>query len=193
MRRKIIWLLVALSALSVGVVFADLSSSHASDSVLSKNFFDHEDRFNQLVKMATEDSTALDVGISYVCLKNDHDWPPYIYLHEDKPWPEEELKFSKRRWNEYRSLFRDLSLNGGIGQKEDVPGVVFFKASSDSSEIDSAETAVTEKGYVYSSTEINGSLTGSLDGIQINRPAIFYKKLSRNWYLYYEWSVSKPE
>src|SRR6202008_408919 len=114
MRRKTIWLLVVLSAFSVGVaavVFPAFSSPHAPDSELSKNFFDHEDRFNQLVKMATEDS-ALYIRTSYVCLKNNHDWPPYVYLYEDEPWPktEAELKFSTRRWNEYRSLFRDLNV-----------------------------------------------------------------------------------
>src|SRR6266851_992757 len=172
MKHKIVWLLIALSALAIGVaaiVLARFSSHHPSDSVLSKNFFDNEDRFNQLVKMATEDSTAVTVSTSYVCLKNSDDWPPYIYLYEDKAWPrtEAELKFSKGRWDEYRSLFRDLNLKIGIDRNKDMPGALFFTASFDSSEIDDTETAITEKGFVYSPKDINDSLTGSLDGIGI--------------------------
>lgn len=73
-----------------------------------------------------------------------------------------------------------------------MPDAIFFTASFDSSRIDENETAITEKGYVYSRKEISTSLS-SLEGIETNRPAIFYLKLKRDWYLYYEWSVSKPE
>ena len=198
MWRKSIWLAIpflTLSAVVALLVLAKISSPHASDSQLSTNFHDHEAAFNQLVEMSRNDSAVITVGTSFVCLKNNEDWPPYIYLHDNEQWPlsETRLKFSRRRWDEYRTLLRNLNLNIGIEQKPDVPGAIFFTASSDYSEIDDSETAVTEKGYVYSSAEINSSLTGSLDGIQINRPAIFYRKLTRNWYLYYEWSVAKPE
>jgi len=65
----------------------------------------------------------------------------------------------------------------------------------DFSSLDGYEEAVTEKGYVYSAREIHGSLTGSLDGLKINRPAMFLKRLNDrdHWYLFYEWSVTKPE
>lgn len=198
MWRKSIWPAITVLTLFVVVavlVLARFSSPHASDSELSKMFYDHEAAFNQLVEMSRNDSAVVTVGTSFVCLKNNEDWPPYIYLYDNEQWPlsETTLKFSRRRWDEYRTLFRNLNLKLGIEQKPVVAGAIFFTASSDYSEIDDSETAVTEKGYVYSSAEINNSLTGSLDGIQINRPAIFYRKLTHNWYLYYEWSVAKPE
>jgi hypothetical protein len=75
-----------------------------------------------------------------------------------------------------------------------MPGGIFCTASIEFSVIiEGEETAVTQKGYVFTPSGINNSLTGTLDGIEINRPAIFYKKLNESWYLYYEWSVSKPE
>jgi len=38
-------------------------------------------------------------------------------------------------------------------------------------------------------------IAGSLDGVKINRPATFFKKLNDrdHWYLFYEWSFVKPE
>ena len=198
MKHKFLWLIVALLMFSIGVgtvALIKFSSPHASDSVLTKNFYDHEADFNMLVKMANEDSNASTIHPSFVCLKNIDDWPPSIYLYENEAWPrsESELGFTNRRWSGYRSLFKKLNLESGIDHKHDMPDAIFFTASINFSEIDEAETAVTEKGYVYSPKGIYNSLTSSLDGIEINRPAIFYKKLNGNWYLYYEWSVSKPE
>jgi hypothetical protein len=198
LKRKIIWLTVALLMFAIGVgtvALIKFSAPHASDSVLTRNFYDREVDFNLLVKMANEDSKVHIIGSSFVDLDNKDDWPPSIYLHENEAWPrsEAELGFTKQRWDEYRSLFKRLNLESGMHRKHDMPDAIFFTASIDFSEIDEAETAVTEKGYVYSSKGIYYSLTGSLDGIEINRPAIFFKKLNDNWYLYYEWSVSKPE
>jgi len=36
---------------------------------------------------------------------------------------------------------------------------------------------------------------GTVDGVKINRPATFFKKLNDrdHWYLFYEWSFVKPE
>src|SRR5215212_11399600 len=190
MKHKTIWRAAALVTFLIGLAafrLAELSSPLPSDSALSKTLLEHQETFNQLVKMMNEDSTVLSVGKSSVCLKNDNDWPQYIYLYEDKPWPytKSELKFSKRRWDEYQNLFRELNLKMGVERKEHIPGAIFFLASFDSSEIDQAEPVVIEKGYVYSSN--------SLDDLQIKYPLISFKRLNRNWYLYYEWFVSKPE
>jgi len=139
-RRRIFSFLIALLALSIGaaaIVLVEFPSSHPSDSVLSSNLFNHEASFNQLVKMATEDTATLAVGTSYVILKNTDGWPPYIYLYEDKPWPgtEAEVGFSKARWDAYRSLFTDLNLKMGLSRHEDMLDAIFFTASFDSSEI----------------------------------------------------------
>jgi hypothetical protein len=195
MKRLIIRLIVALLTFVIGVgTVALLKSSvpHPSDFILIKNLYDHEADFSTLVKMANEDSKARTIDTSFVGFGG----PSWIYLYEDKPWPrsESELGFTKRRWDEYRCLFKKLKLDYGMNRKHDMPGAIFFTASFDFSVIsEGEETAVMKKGYVYNPNGIYDSLTGSLDGIEINRPAIFYKKLNDRWYLYYEWSVSKPE
>ncbi|HEX8774518.1 MAG TPA: hypothetical protein VF735_13160 [Pyrinomonadaceae bacterium] len=199
MKRKIIWLIVALLMFIAGVATVRLRKSysppHATDSALTKNFSDHQADFNILVKMANEDSRVRIIESSFVGLDNKDGWPPSIYLHENEAWPrsEAELGFTKQQWDKYRSLFQKLNLESGMKRKHDMPDAIFFTASMDFSEMDEAEAAVTEKGYVYSPKGIYYSLTGTLDGIEINRPAIFFEKLNDNWYLYYEWSVSKPE
>ena len=87
-------------------------------------------------------------------------------------------------------MFRRLSLESGIRRKHGTPDAIYFTSSIDFSRIDESETAVTEKGYVYYRKRIDNSLAGSLDGIDIDRPRILYKKLNDNWYM---WSVSKAE
>lgn len=199
MRRRTICLVLALLILALGVgtaVLIGISSSHASDSVMIKGFIEHEDDFDLLLSRANDDSKASNIRSYFVCMENKGAWTPSIYLFENEVWPrsEAELGFSKRRWDEYRELFRKLNLDG-IDRKDDIPDAVFFTASMVFSPLDENETEVTEKGYVYSAKEIYGSLTGSLDGVKINRPAIFFKKLNDHdhWYLFYAWSVSKPE
>jgi len=200
MRLRSIFLIVVLLILAIGVgtvVLVGVSSSHASDSVMIKKFIRHKADFNLLVKMASEDSRASFIGSHFVGLENEGAWPPTIYMDEDKDWPrsESEMGFSRQRWDEYRKLFKRLNLQYGIDRKHEMPDAVFFTSSMDFSSLDGYEEAVTEKGYVYSAREIHGSLTGSLDGLKINRPAMFLKRLNErdHWYLFYEWSVSKPE
>jgi hypothetical protein len=199
MRRKFIWMIVAslMFAAGVGTVaLLGFSSPHASDAALIRNFYEHEVDFNRLVKMAHEDLNVQIINSSFVGLKNKADRPPSsIYLHDNEAWPrsEAELGFTKQRWDEYGSLFQSLKLGSGMSRKYGMTDAIFFTASLEVSEIDDAETAITEKGYVYGPQGINNSLTGPLDGMKLNRPAIFYRKLNDSWYLYYEWSVSKPE
>lgn len=195
MKRQIMRQIISLVAFVVGlgtVALLKPSVPHPSDSTLTQNFYDHEADFKMLVMMANEDSKTRTIDTTFVGF----DGPSWIYLYEDKPWPssESELGFTKQRWDEYRRLFSNLHLGSGLDRKHDMPGAIFFTSSIDCFEISKyEETAVTRKGYVYNPQLIHDSLTGSLDGIELNRPAIFYKKLNDNWYLYYEWSVSKPE
>jgi len=199
MRRRTICLIVVLLILASGlgtVVLIGVFSSHPSDLVMLKKFIENEADFNLLLSMANDDSKASIIHSHFVGMEIKGAWPPVIYLFENEVWPrsEAELGFSKRRWDEYRGLFKKLNLDG-IDRKDDVPDAVFFTASMVFSPLDENETEVTEKGYVYSAKGIYDSLTGSLDGIKINRPEIFFKKLNDHdhWYLFYAWSVSKPE
>jgi hypothetical protein len=200
MRHRTSYLIIVLLIIIVGggaVVLIEISSPHASDSALIKKFNEHEAAFNLLVKMAGDDPKASIIHMGFVGLENKGAWPPYIYVDENEVCPrsESELGFSRQRWDEYRGLFKKLDLHG-IDRKHEMPDAVFFTASIDFSTLDDGnEKAVTEKGYVYSAKEIHDSMTGSLDGVRINRPAMFFKRLNDHdhWYLFYEWSVSKPE
>src|SRR5215510_31998 len=200
MRLRSIFLIVVLLILAIGVgtvVLVGVSSSHASDSVMIKKFIRHKADFNLLVKMASEDSRASFIGSHFVGLENEGAWPPTIYLDEDKDWPrsESEMGFSRQRWDEYRKLFKRLNLQYGIDRKHEMPDAIFFTASIDLSPLDEDYNARIKKGYVYSANGMYNSLTGSLDGTKINRPATFFKKMNDrdHWYLFYEWSVIKPE
>jgi hypothetical protein len=182
MRRRTSYLIIVLLIAIVGggaVVLIGTSSPHTSDSALIKKFSEHEADFNLLMKMAGDDAKASIIRMGFVGLGNEVDWPPTIYLYEDKVWPrlESELGFSQQRWDEYRRLFKKLNLHG-IDRKPEMPDVVFFTASMDFSPLDDYESAVTEKGYVYRPKGIQHSLTGSLDGLKIDHPAMFFKRLN---------------
>jgi len=68
----------------------------------------------------------------------------------------------------------------------------FFEMAARFSDGDDFETNNFEKGYVYTVRE-PAPIVASLDGAKIARPGIVYRRLAENWYLYYEWSISRGE
>jgi len=170
------------------------SSDHPSDSSLIGEFKNHEAQFANLGAMAEEDSKVIMVQDTVVGLFEEGANTPYIYLHKGKSWPasEIELNFSKSRWNQYLNAFEKLGLKG-MYRKRTLPQAVFLAASIKISELNNDETAVIEKGYAYVPGNLKDNLKDTLDDIKVDRPAIFYRKIKDQWYLYYQWSVSKPE
>ena len=116
---KITYLFVVLLTFTMGVgsvVLSSFSVPHAADSVLIRNFYDHEADFNTLAKMANEDSSLRTITSSYVWLEKNDDWAHSIVLHENVAWPRSgsEIGFTNQRWIEYRGIFRELSLESGM-------------------------------------------------------------------------------
>jgi hypothetical protein len=194
-RGKSTYLFVALLTFAIGVgsvVLSSFSFPHTPDAVFVRNFYDHEADFNLLAKMADEDSSLRTITPSYVWLEKNDDWAHSIVLHSNVAWPcsEAEVGFTQQRWTEYRRMFGRLNLESGIRRKHGTPDAIYFTSSIDFSAIGHSEAAMTEKGYVYYPKRIDNSLAGTLDGIDIDRPRILYKKLNDSWHM---WSVSKPE
>ena len=189
---------VGLCAVVLGIFVAVMAASlshHPDDASLIGNFRSHQSEFQNLPAMASQDPTVVMVRDSFVYLVQPGANTSHIYLYRDKPWPASEavLNFSKLRWDQYLSAFKNLGLKGGMDRKSTLPDAVFFAASVRISELDNDETAVIEKGYVYVPGNLQDNLKDTLDNIKISRPAIFYRRIQDHWYLYYEWSVSKPE
>jgi hypothetical protein len=180
-----------MTLLCVGLATLVFSSPHSSDLVLTERFLDQKPNFNRLANMAVEDQHIRILGSSVVGLVAADSGLP-IYLNENEPWPrpESELGFTRQRWNEYRRLLKELELGSWMRRRDEA---IFFAASVDFGPTDSAGQVVTEKGYVYSPRPIRHSLIGSLDNVKMDSPAVFFKKLDDNWYLYYERSIAKPE
>jgi hypothetical protein len=186
MRHKIIYPFIAICMFIVGVMLVILIStaSHTSDSALTVNFLGHKAGFNRLVNMAHEDARFTVIKSTYTSPENRDVWPHSM----------SEPGFSKGRWDQYRSIFSKLNIEG-VSRTSYFPHVIFLEASIRRSPIDEYETEVTTKGYAYSPTELS-PLVESLDNVEIKQKQpliILFKKLEANWYLYYEWGVSKPE
>jgi hypothetical protein len=176
-RGKITYLFVASLTFVIGVgsvVLSSFSVPHALDTVLVRNFYDHEADFNLLAKMADEDSSLRTITPSYVWLEKNDDWAYSIVLHENVAWSrsESEVGFTNQRWTEYRGMFGRLSLESGIRRKHGMPDAIYFTSSIDFSTVGHSEAAMTEKGYVYYPKRIDNTLAGTLDGIDIDRPRI---------------------
>ncbi len=185
---------IGVCALAI-TIFIVLSSRGelGKDASLITKFQNHQAQFQHLAAMANQDLRVILVRDSVVGLSEPGTPASYVYVYRDKSWPAEaQLLFSEERWREYLSMFGTLGLRS-MTRKAGVRDAVFFTASVKVSELDNNEAAILEKGYVYVPGNIETDLRDSLDNIDIDRPAIFYRKLQDQWYLYYQWSISKPE
>jgi hypothetical protein len=85
---------------------------------LEPNFKQHLDEFERLLKMAQQDSRLNRIAADFT------------WLDTTSQWPREDPGLSNNRWDEYRSLFKSLSLTEGIVRTADFPGAIFFVARS---------------------------------------------------------------
>jgi hypothetical protein len=143
---------------------------------LEPNFKQHAEEFEKLLKMAQQDSHVNRIAADFT------------WLDTSSKWPREDLGFSNARWNEYRSLFKSLSLTDGIVRTEDFPEAAFFLARSSG-----LCTGGSGAGYVYSTaplTPISASPSEALDAEARKNPsrhfAYVFKPLKPNWYTFYE-------
>jgi hypothetical protein len=147
-------------SLLLSVIPALLACGHPSDQELIERFEARQEKFDALLRMYQEDSTLLRVTPDFTIPKN---------------------SLSAERWAEYRDLFDDLGLDGGLSGRS--PGPTIFFASTRG-----FVTGGDVKGYAYSEA-VPGRLLDSLDrrpsDSESNVPV--YRRITNRWYLYYSW------
>jgi hypothetical protein len=162
-----------------GSWFWYFDSPLASDESLISHFERHRPAFETLVQMVHDDSNLLSVGNDYVSIKGNPAW------RSDR-----EEGFSTRRWNEYKALFAQL----GLHRVSVDSGIVYLVAGSvASTEIDGfTDGVVISKDYAYSENPPL-PLVESLDDTNFDTTKHLYKRIDENWYLYFDFGISKPE
>ncbi len=167
--------LILLVSLLLAGCYSVLGDAHSSDAKLISNFQSHESEFDHLIQMAKEDPHVVRIASDFTWLDSDYHWPR----------PDSQIGFSKERWDEYRSMFSKLGLNGGLAWSRD--GSIFLTASAKGLTI-----AGSEKGYVYSVKPLSPTFD-SLDNMheeikngKVTPGLPVYRKIKEGWYLYYE-------
>jgi len=165
---------VLFAALLLTLQASCFDSPHPSDAALESVFRNHQADFELLLSMSRADSKVMRIAPDFTWLVDDASWPR----------PEDKLGFSEERWNQYRELFRKLSLQSGLLTYRD-QGTTYFLASSKG-----LVTGGSGKGYVYSEKELI-PVSSSLDDISTetlksSSNGMVYKKIGGNWYLFYD-------
>ena len=138
---------------------------HASDATMEKHFTQIEPQLNQLVTMANEDRNLVRIAPDWTALKDNGQWPR----------PESELGFSMERWNEYKTIFKNIGSSSGINHYSNAVYITM-----------TAKGIVNRgsgKGYVYT-LETPAPLVGSTDSF--TEEGKVYKKIVDNWYIFYD-------
>jgi hypothetical protein len=143
-----------------------------SDAALQENFHAHETEFHRLAQMSNEDSHLVVIKSTFTSLDT------------DASWPRTNVGISEVRWNEYRNLFHELGIEGGISRPSEFPGAVFFDAYGSGGVL-----ASSNKGYVYSPSTLS-PIVKSLDSMPkdfgASGHALAFTPLTNQWYLYRE-------
>jgi len=164
-------LLIALAALGyAGGLFRKMPS----DSELRRRFFVQESAFAKLADMSNQDTRVTLIRSNFT------------YLATDASWPREDIGFSQDRWNQYRRLFHELSIDGGVTRRTDYPSSVFIDVYASGGVLGSSA-----KGYVFSKQPL-GPVAQSLDAMpedlykKNKGHAIVFESLAPDWYIYRE-------
>ena len=144
--------------------------SQPGDAVLEANFKQRESDLELLLAMSNADNKVVRISSDFTWLDNNAAWPR----------PESKLGFSIERWDQYRTLFRKVGLEGGIN-REQSGEVIYFIFSSKG-----LVTHGTVKGYAFSKKELT-PIVDSLDDVARfpKGQSVVFKKLKEHWYLYY--------
>jgi hypothetical protein len=103
-------LLLALALGSCNALFGAPSDAH-----LQSVFLHHQKEFAELVAMCEQDRALVRIA------------PGFTWLATDFSWPRNDIGLSPARWDEYRSLFQQLGIKGGVSRRTDYPAAIFSK------------------------------------------------------------------
>lgn len=132
---------------------------------LRERFHRHRPSIEKILTMAKEDSDVIRIAVGFTWLKDDLSWPR----------SEGKLGFPPERWMEYRQLFQEAGLEGGVlrqGEK------VFFLV-----ETCGIVGSGRMNGYVYSQTAPE-PLLRSLRHLE--QQGFGFVPLEGDWYLFAE-------
>lgn len=163
-------LLLLVLSLTAG---CDLFSKMPSDATMRYVFFRNQQGFVKLVKMSNEDQHVTVIT------------PDFTYLDTDASWPRRNIGFPEQRWDDYRNLFRELNIVGGLSHRMDYSPAVFIIAYGTGGVL-----ASSNKGYVYSQKPLS-PIVRSLDVMpkelyDSKGHAIAFTSLTQDWYIYRE-------
>jgi hypothetical protein len=128
--------------------------------------------FNLLVEMYNQDSQVQRITSDFTRLQNNARWPR----------PESELGFLRQRWDEYRRLFKELKIKGGLARSQQQrPVDIMFIASSYG-----LATGGSYKGYIYSTKEQSPIVDSpELEQAKMKNTCSVYKRFKGNRYIFY--------
>lgn len=141
---------------------------HPSDAALEAMFSEHEADFEKLIAMSNADAKVVRIAPDFTWLDDNARWPR----------PETEIGFSQERWNEYRELFKVLSLTKGLARHPDGQTIELIASTQ------GLLTGGSGKGYVYSTKELT-PLRDALDNLGPTGKHVYKQLKPPNWYLFY--------
>lgn len=163
-------LLVVVLFVFQSVLRSSFQNPAPADETLETNFRAHRTALESLLEMSRADRSVIRIANDFTWLDTDSSWP----RAEDK------LGFSTARWAQYRRLFYEGGVPGGILQ-DNKDGITYFIYWSRG-----LMTNGSFKGYAYSEKDLT-PVVSSLDDHNSwpQGKRVIFRKLDGNWYLFW--------
>ena len=142
--------IVAISLL-MACVLPLTACDRVSDTTLKQEFNAKRDQLSRLVRMSSEDRQMARISA-------------------DDP----SSALSTQRLNQYRALFKEAGIEGGLERRDDFPSAIFFYVDCSGSAVDRDC-----KGFAYSEKPL-APLKNKLN----LAPGVAFERVSGNWYLF---------
>ena len=166
-RMKFILLIIAVVASANCGYFLGLSRPLPSDASMEESFRKNKQDFMELVRIFNEDTNLRRI---------DYHWTHVVGVSQSSN-ETGDPGISEERWNEYRTLFRKLNLDGGIN-RDPFDGTMMFFAFSKGLAVNG-----TLKGYYYSIKPIPCKVAQH-DDLNKFEDGVYCKSIDENWYMY---------
>ena len=160
---------------------------HPSDSELIRNFNDHKDAFDELIRMFQADRNLGRVGAGFTrssgffekCKSAENENETEVIKDT---WNGKTIDISRKKYDDYQKRFADLGLTAGIEgycEKELIHLYVSTRGLS---------VTGSTKGYAYLAKPPQ-TLVEDLDSYwsEDRRSFTAYRKIDGNWYLYFDY------
>lgn len=140
------------------------------EKALEEKFVKNRALFETLVQMSEADNKVIRIAYDFTWVEGENNAGE---MGRDRP-----IGFSEKRWDEYREIFNQLEISGGLTRLEDGSGITFIAGTT------GIATSGSMIGYLYSKVSRSCGHISLDDPQSVSTKSFACKEIGPDWYLF---------